>query len=394
MSRQRKEALVRVIGAATAVRAWDETWKHVAAGRAARLVDMIRSRDAGMLVRGHAAQVVRVVASALESAREQGWGALAERSAGVSLDAQDPPPPEATIACALAEIPAEWGPAGELLAVSIASMVQHVWLYAWRMATHALWHSAWHCVHRVSGLRQPDPWAPAVELFRMGLWPLADDGVDMTVYDPPMTDLQKLAFTMGFDADQVWGDPSNADLKQQRQDGDILLPGDVLYVPDDPPKKLPFTKESENPYKAKLPTVTVKIVLTGPGGDPLANEPYVVKGTGAPEEEKTTGADGSVTFEAPIHLRQADLVLTKKKKTYAVRIGDLDPAGEPSGARMRLEHLGYYAAVAARGDAAQASRDAAQLASALRAFQSDQGLPATGAIDDATRAALVAAHGS
>jgi hypothetical protein len=188
MSRQRKEALVRVIGAAAAVRAWDETWKHVAAGRAARLVDMIRSKDAGMLVRGHAAQVVRVVASALDSAREQGWGALAERSAGVSLDAQDPPPPEATIACALAEIPAEWGAAGELLAVSIASMVQHVWLYAWRMATHALWHSAWHCVHRVSGLREPDPWAPAVELFRMGLWPLADDGVDMTVYDPPMTD--------------------------------------------------------------------------------------------------------------------------------------------------------------------------------------------------------------
>jgi hypothetical protein len=206
--------------------------------------------------------------------------------------------------------------------------------------------------------------------------------------------LDKIAFKMGFDAGEVWGDGANADLKKKRKTGDVLLPGDILYVPEDPRKKLPFTKETKNAYKAKLPTVKVEVVLAAPGGAPLANEPYVIKGLGD-ESEKTTGADGKVKIEASIEVRQVEVVLTKRKRSLVVRVGDLDPVDEPSGARMRLQHLGLYAATfATDGGATYASRDDAQLAAAIRAFQLQKGLPTSGALDDATKAALVDAHGS
>jgi hypothetical protein len=110
--------------------------------------------------------------------------------------------------------------------------------------------------------------------------------------------------------------------------------------------------------------------------------------------EKTTDGDGNVIFEAPIGTRSVDLVLTKRKLTFKVGVGDLDPVDEPSGARQRLEHLGLYGATYAGGDDPYPSRDEGQLAAAITAFQKREGLPATGKLDDATKAALVAAHGS
>lgn len=205
--------------------------------------------------------------------------------------------------------------------------------------------------------------------------------------------LSKLAFTMGFDADEVWSHGQNADLKKLRKTGDVLLPGDILYVPEEPKKKLPFTKESDNAYKAKLPTVKVEVVLAGPGGKPLGGEPYVVKGLGD-DAEKTTGDDGKVSLEAPIHLRQIELYLSKRKQTLLVKVGDLDPANEPSGARKRLEHLGYYGPTFSGGDAPYPTTDEAQLAAAIAAFQVAKKIVKTGELDDATVAALVAAHGS
>lgn len=205
--------------------------------------------------------------------------------------------------------------------------------------------------------------------------------------------LAKIAFKMGFDADEVWNDDKNADLKAKRKDGDILLPGDVLYVPDDPRKKNPFTKETANAYKAKLPRAKVKVALTGPGGKPLADEPYVVDGIGD-DAPRTTDGSGNVIFTVPVTVREVELTLTKRKQTFRVMVGQLDPVGEPSGARMRLEHLGLYSPSFAPGDEPYASRDEAQLAAALAAFQIKKGLPSTGKLDAATQAALVAAHGS
>jgi hypothetical protein len=205
--------------------------------------------------------------------------------------------------------------------------------------------------------------------------------------------LKKIAFDLGFDAGEVWNDASNADLKAKRQTGDVLLPGDILYVPEKPRKRNPFTKETDNPYKARLPKVKVEVVLAAPGGKPLEGEPYVIKGLGD-EDEKTTESDGKVSFEAAIHVHQVEVVLTKRKQTLLVKVGDLDPADEPSGARMRLQHLGFYAPTFGGGDQPYPTSEEGLLAAALKAFQAAQGLLASGKLDAATAAALKSVHGS
>ena len=76
--------------------------------------------------------------------------------------------------------------------------------------------------------------------------------------------LTKLAHKMGFDADTVWNDSKNAELKKARKP-DILKAGDVLWVPDEPKKKLSLTAQSSNAYVAKVPKVPMKIALSDGG---------------------------------------------------------------------------------------------------------------------------------
>jgi hypothetical protein len=120
----------------------------------------------------------------------------------------------------------------------------------------------------------------------------------------------------------------------------------------------------------------------------------VIAGLGDEDVTGSTDGEGNVIFEAAVSVRAVKLTLTKRRQTFQVLVGDLDPVDEPSGARMRLEHLGLYGGSYADGPEPYASRDEAQFAAAITAFQKKQGLPATGKLDDATKVALVAAHGS
>ena len=89
-------------------------------------------------------------------------------------------------------------------------------------------------------------------------------------------------------------------------------------------------------------------------------------------------------------------------KSFKVFVGHMDPVDELSGVKARLIHLGYLipppqehlgpdipgAAAPAEGD------DEALIKAAVCAFQKAKGLAGNGEVDDDTRTALVAAHGS
>jgi hypothetical protein len=203
--------------------------------------------------------------------------------------------------------------------------------------------------------------------------------------------LKKLAHMLSFDADKVWNDSKNSDLKEKRKDPAILLPGDILYVPDEPKKRCKFKKESENKYQAKIPKVEVKVQLSD-DGEPLKDEPYIVEGIGNQEEQKTDG-DGFITVIASVHAREVQVVLPERHTSFNVRIGGIDPMDTPSGLRMRLANLGYYGSTVAGSEPHQTSSEE-QIKSALISFQLDQGLKATGEMDDDTKQALKKSHGS
>ncbi|MCC6521721.1 MAG: peptidoglycan-binding protein [Polyangiaceae bacterium] len=204
--------------------------------------------------------------------------------------------------------------------------------------------------------------------------------------------LTKLAHLRGFSADEVWNHAQNAKLKEARKNPAMLKAGDVLFVPDQPKKKLSLTKETGNRYTAKVPRVKVSVVLAV-DDEPLAEAKYKLEGLGDDDTEHTTDREGRVTFEAPVHVREVVVHLVAEDVRIKVGVGDLDPADTPSGARMRLTALGYYGGRMA-GEESYLAHDDAALEAATRAFQGAQGLTPTGELDAATREALVAAHGS
>lgn len=206
--------------------------------------------------------------------------------------------------------------------------------------------------------------------------------------------LEKIAHALGFEADEVWNDPKNAELKQQR-DPNLLHPGDILYVPDRKLQWLPLKAGTDNLYIAKIPRTTVRLAFKDLD-KPRANEPYVIHGLGEPEEGKTD-ADGVVEINVGVHVAEVVVRFPESDQSYQVRVGHLGPISEPSGVASRLVQLGYMR----RPDASEGrsrqpawATPEARLRRAIQAFQRANGLPPTGEVDDATRAALEEAHGS
>ena len=205
--------------------------------------------------------------------------------------------------------------------------------------------------------------------------------------------LTKLAFTLGFDASVVWRDAANKALKDRRPDPDLLCPGDVLFVPDRAPRAIPLATHAVNRLAATVPTVKIDLSFQNRVTGPLANEPYVIAGL-ADDQSGVTDSNGRVTFEAPVTAREVEIIFPNSDIAYPVRIGNLDPIEEPSGVRMRLEHLGYSPWYLAGQPVRPADENPEWDRYAIAAFQSDQKLPETGEMDAATCAALVRVHGS
>lgn len=201
--------------------------------------------------------------------------------------------------------------------------------------------------------------------------------------------LARIAFIRGFDADEVWGDARNDELRALRPDPDLLAPGDLLFVPgrDDEAEGLGVQGGGSNDYQAKVPEIAVNLVLRGDDQSLLVGEPYLIEGLAEPVEDKT-GDDGCVSFKAPVLLREVTLTLPERNLQFPVRIGDLDPIEERSGARMRLLHLGHL------GPEPEGDGDAPVPHEAIASFQEAAGLTPHGDLDDETREALRKAHGS
>jgi hypothetical protein len=204
--------------------------------------------------------------------------------------------------------------------------------------------------------------------------------------------LTKLASTLGFDADAVWNDPANEELKAQRPNPEILAPGDVLIIPEPSPDPIDLHAGTSNSYEADVPKVHVALAFSTPGlagedDEPLADEPYVVLGLGE-DVEGTTSGDGQVEFDVPVTVREVTIEFPDRGYRCPVGIGDIDPNDEPSGVRQRLQNLGYH--LSTDPDEAHAEEE---MRLALLTFQRSAGLEPSGVLDDATRDAILQAHG-
>lgn len=195
--------------------------------------------------------------------------------------------------------------------------------------------------------------------------------------------LAKLAERFRFDADAVWALGANAALRAKRKP-DQLCAGDVLHIPEKPAPAIALECGVTNSYTAAVPRAPVNLVFEV-DGKPIANEPCVVEGLGAPLETQTDGS-GALSLSVPVIVREVTVRLVKRNVVHAIRIGDMDPIEEDSGVAQRLVHLCLL--VDRRKDESEAVADA------IRRFQQREALRITGEANDETRAALVRIHGS
>ncbi|MHC4416894.1 MAG: peptidoglycan-binding domain-containing protein [Planctomycetota bacterium] len=232
--------------------------------------------------------------------------------------------------------------------------------------------------------------------------------------------ITSIAQRSGFFWETVWDHSENAELKRARQDPNVLLPGDVVHVPDIEVKEEDGNTEARHRFRLKGVPAKLRLRIVEeplpeqpePQGrnvesatetifddpereeepvedEPRANVPYVLTIDGVSESGQTDD-DGRIECPLPPDAQSARLVLdpgTPKEQVMMFNLGHLDPVSELSGVKQRLANLSF--------DCGDFDNEATpDLAVALRAFQEKHELEVTGEVDDATRDKLVEEHES
>lgn len=183
----------------------------------------------------------------------------------------------------------------------------------------------------------------------------------------------------------IWNHGANAELRQRRSDMNILMPGDVVFIPDLRRKfeKRPTGKKHRFRRKG-LPAI-FRLQLFNMN-EAIAGQAYrfIVNGT---ETKGTTDDKGILKEFIPASATEGEIKFGEGEGevTLKLQFGYLDPLNEISGVQHRLTNLGYDC-----GPEPGTLDEATKLA--LLDFQRDNQLPLTGEPDDATKAKLEEIH--
>lgn len=196
--------------------------------------------------------------------------------------------------------------------------------------------------------------------------------------------ISSIAFKYGFFRETLWNLPENADLRALRREGEILLPGDELHVPDKREKI--ETVPTGDLHRFKLKNIPSKFNLRLlKDGEPRAGLAYKLEVNGKVSEGKTD-KDGWIRTLIRPDASRGKLTLGDGEETYHLNFGYNDPSDTVTGAQARLRNLGFY-----KGEVDGKPESSVE---AVEEFQRQQKLPVTGKLDPTTRKALQAAHGS
>ena len=192
-----------------------------------------------------------------------------------------------------------------------------------------------------------------------------------------------LSETHGLFAVTIWDDPGNTGLRQKRTDMNVLMPGDVVVIPDKRPRleKRP-TGQAHRFRRKGIPAIFRFQIFDM--HIPRANQHYKLTVDGV-ELKGTTDGSGILEQYIPAQAKEGKLVIGDDKFQLNFQFGYLDPVNELSGIQKRLNNLGYDC-----GTEDGTLNDATT--QALLAFQRASELPLTGEADTATKKKLEEIH--
>ena len=203
--------------------------------------------------------------------------------------------------------------------------------------------------------------------------------------------LSKIAKDNGFtDYTVIWDHPNNADLKKQRQNPNVLLPGDQLFIPDMEQKQEFGSTDKKHTFTVDKKTLKLRLVLEDIYEKPIAGAQcaWLVDGQ---TYQLTTDGNGKLEQEIPLDAKEGVLTIRGNQTPFAnevipIKIGHLDPIDEISGQVARLNNLGYSAG---KLDGS----DTGTFESAVEEFQCDNNLAVDGICGPNTQSKLKQVHG-
>lgn len=198
--------------------------------------------------------------------------------------------------------------------------------------------------------------------------------------------ISSIAFEHGFLPATIWNHENNAKLKTERKDPNVLLPGDVVFIPDLRLKEVnePTDQVHKFRYKAAPAKLNLRLLKDG---EPLRSEPFVLE-IGGNLVKGTSDNDGRIRVPIMPNAENGRLTVgvPPNQIEYVLDLGWLDPIEQLSGVKKRLHNLGYEVGV-------MDQRESAELENAILEFELDHNLEQTGQASDQLRARLKEVHG-
>ncbi len=192
--------------------------------------------------------------------------------------------------------------------------------------------------------------------------------------------ISSIAFANGFFPDTIWEHPNNAELKTKRKDPNVLLAGDVVFVPDKRPKEVSEPTNQVHKFKVKNVPAKFRIQIME-NNAPRANVPYklTVDGKVVSNLGDRTTSTGMVICSILPDAKEGILVVGEGEAIveYSLKMGYLNPVQELTGVKQRLRNLGLYEGTI-DNNLTQETKDS------LRAFQTLHKLEARGELTQAT----------
>lgn len=195
--------------------------------------------------------------------------------------------------------------------------------------------------------------------------------------------IPKIALQYGLFPDTIWKHPENQRLQALRQNQNILLPGDRVFIPEKRSKSVSAATDQTHAFR-KLGTPALFRLQLFAGEHPRANEEYTLVVDGV-TYTGNTDEFGVLTHFVPPQATSGKLLIGTDRQSFELAFGVLDPLNEISGLQKRLNNLGYFCGEP-DGILNPATRKA------LRAFQIRFDLPPSGEPDPATREQLAKIH--
>lgn len=198
--------------------------------------------------------------------------------------------------------------------------------------------------------------------------------------------LLSIAEKNGFFWETLWEHPNNAELKKKRDNPAILLPGDVVFVPEKQIKEVSEPTNQVHKFKVKNSPAKLNLRFLDDSDKPRANLKYVLSIDGQ-EFTGVTDGQGAIKVSIPPQAKSGKLIFEEENEEYDLFLGFLDPIDKITGIQARLKGLGFYKAETS-GKMDEKTKEA------IREYQITLGLEPTGELDDELRNKIKNAYGS